>query len=99
MAGKRSFGEAFDEFHDVSQITHTSPKAKIHCVISEIPEEMKAGAGSSFFDGKLSDNKESIRYTAMILKWSVDSLLPRASKAAQFYSLVAQWNNHEMEAN
>lgn len=61
MAGKRSFSEAFDEFQDVSQITHTSPKAKIHCVINEIPEEMKDGAGSRFFDGKLSDNKKSIR--------------------------------------
>ena len=61
MSAKRSFSEAFDEFQEVSQITHTSPKAKIHCVISDIPEEMKSGAGSSFFDGKLSDSKKSIR--------------------------------------
>ena len=61
MAGKRSFSDAFDEFKDVSEITHTSPKAKIHCVITDIPDEMKDGAGSSFFDGKLSDDKKSIR--------------------------------------
>lgn len=43
---------------DVSQITHTSTKAKIHCVISDIPEEMK---DSNFFDGKLWDNNKSIQ--------------------------------------
>ena len=56
-----AYAEAFDEFQSVSDVTHTSLKAKIHCVVSGIPEEMKQGSGSSYFDGKLSDNERSIR--------------------------------------
>ena len=37
------------------EVEHTSTRAKIHCVISGIPEDMKQGSGSSFVDGKLSD--------------------------------------------
>ena len=56
-----AYTEAFEEFQSVSDVTHMSPKAKIHCVISGIPEEMKQGSGSSYFDGKLSDIERSIR--------------------------------------
>ena len=61
MASKRSYKDAFEEFQTVSDVKHTSPKAKIYCVVSGIPEDMKQGSGSSFFDGKLSDNDTSIR--------------------------------------
>ena len=57
MAG----AEAFEEFQCVSDVTHTSPKAKIHCVVHDIPEDMKQGTGSSYFDGKLFDNEGSMR--------------------------------------
>ena len=53
--------EALEEFQSVSNVTHTSPKAKIHCVVSGIPEDMKKGSGSSYFDGKLSDDNKSMR--------------------------------------
>lgn len=52
MAGKRSYDQAFEEFQSVSDVNHTSPKAKIHCVISGIPADMKEGSGNNFFDGK-----------------------------------------------
>lgn len=53
--------EPFEEFQSVSDVTHTSPKAKIHCIVSGIPEDMKKGSGSSYFDGKLSDDNKSMR--------------------------------------
>lgn len=42
-------------------VTHTSPKAKIHCIVSEVPENMKKGKNSNFFDGHLSDGNKTIR--------------------------------------
>ena len=53
--------ETFEEFEFVSDITHTNPRAKIYCIVSGIPQDMKKGLGSSYFDGKLSDNNKSIR--------------------------------------
>ena len=50
-----------EEFEDVSSVTHSSPKAKIHCVVSRIPSQMKTGKNSSFFDGRLSDGNKTIR--------------------------------------
>jgi hypothetical protein len=61
MSMKRTHEEAFEEFCDVSSVTHTSPKAKIHCVVSRVPSQMKTGKSSSFFDGRLSDGNKTIR--------------------------------------
>lgn len=61
MSAKRTSSEAFDNFEDVSSVMQTSPNAKIRCVVSEVPDQMKKGNGSNFFDGRLSDNSKSIR--------------------------------------
>ena len=61
MSAKRTHSDAFEEFDDVSSVTHTSPNAKIHCVVSKVPEKMRKGKGSDYFDGRLSDGNKTIR--------------------------------------
>ena len=52
MATKRSYDEAFEEFESVASVNHTSPKAKIHYLVTRIPENMMDGTNSTIFDGK-----------------------------------------------
>ena len=61
MAAKRNFTEALEELENISSVMHTSRKANIHCVLSKVPEEMKKGKRSNYFDGCLPDDEKSIR--------------------------------------
>ena len=49
MASKRSYKDTFEKFQTVSDVKHTSPKAKIYCVVSGIPDDMKQGFGEQLF--------------------------------------------------
>ena len=49
MASKRSYKDTFEEFQTVSDVKHMSPKAKVYCVVSGIPHDMKQGSGEQLF--------------------------------------------------
>ena len=56
MACKRKL----EEFEDVSNVSHTSPNAKIHGVISAL-SPMKRSRNCSYFDGEITDGKACMR--------------------------------------
>ena len=56
MAAKHEF----EEFEQVSGISHPSPNAKVHAVPSSL-SPMKKSKTCSFFDGEVTDGKQTMR--------------------------------------
>ena len=52
--------EDVEDFGEVSEVGHASPKARIHGVVAMVSPIRKAKT-CFYFDGKLSDGKKSMR--------------------------------------
>ena len=50
----------FDDFEDLSKVSHPFLKAEIHAVVTSV-SPMKKSRTCSFFDGKISDGKACMR--------------------------------------
>ena len=63
MAGKKRECELeLEEFDDLSSVSHTSSCANIHGVLTQLSPMKKSRSSScSYFDGELSDGKNSMR--------------------------------------
>lgn len=60
MAKRGRDDDGMEEFANVSEIAHPSPKAKLHAVVSSI-SPMKKTKTCSYFDGELTDGKARVR--------------------------------------
>ena len=52
--------EDLEDFGEVSEVEHASPKARIHGVVAMV-SPMKKAKTCSYFDGEFSDGKKSMR--------------------------------------
>lgn len=50
-----------EELGEVSEVSHPSPNAKIHGIVSMV-SPMKESKKCSYFDGELTDGKSSLRF-------------------------------------
>lgn len=60
MKNRKRGREGVEDFGEVSDVGHASPSASVHGVVNML-SPMKQSKSCSFFDGKISDGKSSMR--------------------------------------